>query len=327
MEPVRYVGHSDVTKESKKVWFEQPPRAVCRLTPEEVWACQGRSMNHWSHLVEEGVEPSTILVEGARATGGQTGTLAGAAWDSVDDANMMKLLRWLRQWKRGLFPRVTEGPMARRAGGYADVNSGSDEPCDELPAAPGLPPLPDRLDFPLPGGSPPEHDSELRAGQVWHRAEALWLSDSSDDECVAHNERRAGRAPETKKRQSERAIIAQGGAQVADWVEQVDEWVDENLCGYLAVSTTKQYAGVYGKWKAGARRQGWATEFLDKSMATEENENKLLGFLGYLGWLGASPATLKQAGGVCDQGRTQATWPCSWAPLTNGHKRSHEGWA
>ena len=76
---------------------------------------------------------------------------------------------------------------------------------------------------------------------------------------------------------------------------RVEEWVEENLSGYLAESTTRQYSGVYGKWRAWARRQGWMTEHLDKAMPTEENEDKLLGFLGYLGWLGCSVATLKQA--------------------------------
>ena len=76
---------------------------------------------------------------------------------------------------------------------------------------------------------------------------------------------------------------------------QVDEWIEENICGYHAESTSKQYAGIYQKWKAWAARQGWATEFLDRTMTVEANEDKLLGFLGYLGWLGASVATMKQA--------------------------------
>ena len=46
---------------------------------------------------------------------------------------------------------------------------------------------------------------------------------------------------------------------------RVEEWIEENLSGYLAESAAKQYAGVYGKWRAWARRQGWVTEFLDKA--------------------------------------------------------------
>ena len=76
---------------------------------------------------------------------------------------------------------------------------------------------------------------------------------------------------------------------------KVDEWIEENLRGYLAPSTTKQYSGIYGKWRAWARRQGWDSEFLNKAEKVEENEDKILGFLGYVGWLGASVATLKQA--------------------------------
>ncbi|CAE7377685.1 unnamed protein product, partial [Symbiodinium necroappetens] len=290
-----------------------------RAAAVEVWACQGRSMEHWGQLVEEGVEPDTILIEGARATGAQTAsalslmaaylcgasTRAGAAWDSVDDANMTKLLRWLRQWKRGLFPRADEESMGRRAGGGNDEDEEAGR-CEELLAAQSPPLLPEGPVLPLPTEAHHVHDPELRAGQVWHWGEALWLSDSSDAEGEGDDLRSARHAAGASRRRSERATVAQGEAQVADVPDQVrpfngdvgmcvDEWVDENLCGYLAESTTKQYAGVYGKWKAWARRQGWATEFLDKSVATEENENKLLGFLGYLGWLGASPATLKQA--------------------------------
>ena len=77
--------------------------------------------------------------------------------------------------------------------------------------------------------------------------------------------------------------------------DRIEEWIEENLVGYHADSTTKQYAGIYGKWRAWARRQRWYTEYLDKSQKIENNEDKILGFLGYLGWLGCSVATIKQA--------------------------------
>ena len=62
-----------------------------------------------------------------------------------------------------------------------------------------------------------------------------------------------------------------------------------------ADSTTKQYAGIYGKWRAWSRRQRWHTEYLDKSRRVGDNEDKILSFLGYLRWLRRTVATIKQA--------------------------------
>ncbi|CAE7936392.1 unnamed protein product, partial [Symbiodinium necroappetens] len=123
----------------------------------------------------------------------------------------------------------------------------------------------------------------------------------SDDEVEAR--RAAGRRGPLRRKS---AVQAEGAAYVELHEDQlkpfdgntgakVEDWIEENLTGYHADSTTKQYEGVYHKWRTWAARQGWATEFLDKSEATEANEDKLLGFLGYLGWLGSSVATLKQA--------------------------------
>ena len=305
--PLRWPLREGEGIQESVVWDARgPPGAVRRLLPEEVWACQGRTVESWKQLRAEDVPAERLLAEGARATGGQTaaaltllaaylagdGVKAGGTRDPQDDENLCKLLSWLRRWKRGLFPRRGDD---RRAGG--DECGGASHPrsscdVDQCPqhhrGTAGQGPSPVRPD-------------------VWRWGEALWLSDSSDeDEIVVEGGQDAGRAGGRKPARREKAIVAVGEAAVeadhdlgrpfeGEVGARVDEWIEDNLCGYLAESTTKQYAGIYGKWRAWARRQGWPTEYLDKARAVEENENKLLGFLGYMGWLGASPATLKQA--------------------------------
>lgn len=133
----------------------------------------------------------------------------------------------------------------------------------------------------------------------------MWLPESSsEDEGDGNGARRAGAPRKGVRRGKAEAVQAEAQVQLdqgpvrpftGEVGTYVDEWVEDNLCGYLADSTMKQYAGIYYKWKAWSARQGWPTEFLDKSVPVEANENKLLGFLGYLGWLGCSVATLRQA--------------------------------
>lgn len=53
---------------------------------------------------------------------------------------------------------------------------------------------------------------------------------------------------------------------------RVDEWLEANMHGDKAESTSRAYQSSWQKWVA------WA----------------LLAFLGYMGWLGASPATMRQ---------------------------------
>ena len=121
-----------------------------------------------------------------------------------------------------------------------------------------------------------------RAGLVWFWGEAMWAPSSDDDSA---GETRAGGR---RARTSTSADVVRGEAAIqgigevkrpCDVGPRVDEWVEENLCGCLAPSTTKQYSGVYGKWKAWARWQIWDTSTRRRG-------------LRYLGWLGA---TIKQA--------------------------------
>ena len=259
-----------------------------RLTDIEVWMCQGRDAAQEA----EGLSSQDRLVEGGKATGAQTAAAlagylmkeharAGGAGDDFDTMSMAKLLEWLRRWpETGLYPRDLHDPEGRRAGGSRG----------------------DRPDQVRGGAQQPEPNLRV----VWRWGEALWLPESSDDESEDDEDdrRAAGRRGPVRRRAAEEA---KGAAHVelhegplrpfdGNTVARVEDWIEENLSGYHAdSSTTKQYEGVYHKWRTWAIRQGWATEFLDNSETTEANEDKLLGFLGYLGWLGASVATLKQA--------------------------------
>ena len=234
-----------------------------------------------------------LVVEGNKATGGHTAKamvlMAGymvahdearaGGGDSIEVENITKLLAWLRRWRRGLLPRVHDSGHGRRAGG------GDGDPlCGALGEARGARPT---------------------RRVVWWWGEGLWASDSEDEEdfgAVGHAEQRAGgRRPSLRPNAQEvqASSFVQGSGEAVrpfagDVGHRVEEWLEENLSGYLAPSTVKQYSSVHGKWKAWARRQQWPSEFLCKGAKVEENEDKLLGFLGYIGWLGASVATMKQ---------------------------------
>ena len=106
----------------------------------------------------------------------------------------------------------------------------------------------------------------------------------------------------------------------------VGEWIEENLCGYLADSTMKQYAGVYYKWKAWSARQGWPTEFLEAAglprvpgMAGMLGRHAEAGRLRDQGWAqkrgsrrlygeDASPVDAAGGSGKKDRQRSQGAW-------------------
>ena len=261
--------------------FVYDPRGPCgairQLSPVEVWRCQGRSSASFEALKKSGMSDGEILVEGGKATGAETAMalvlmagyvtaagdrgVAGVCKDILGDENLSKVLSWLLKWRRGLLPRSHDSGAG--AGGHGeDHRCGSDRGLERV---------------------------------VWR-----WLEDDED------RGGRAGGRRSHHKDGKDKVHEAIGNATVLDQFglcrpfnggvgALVEEWIEDNLCGYLADSTAKQYAGVYGKWRAWARRQGWHSEFLDKGFPAEDNEEKLLGFLGYLGWLGASAATIKQA--------------------------------
>ena len=284
--PLRVPNEEQV--EPSLVWDPRGPSGrVRQLTAAEVWRCQGRSQKAFEELLDQGRSEQEILVDGNRATGGQvaaalvvmagyvayqTGRRAGGQGDYLGGEHLAKLLEWLGRWRRGLLPRGHDLGDGRRAGGHD---------CDDHGHGDGRPRM------------------------VWAWIDNLLWDDSSDDETQVAEWTRAG-ARTRRTRATEAALKVVGAAHVQEPEDavcpfdgrvgvRVDEWVEENLSGHLAESTTRQYSGVYGKWRAWARRQGWLCEHLDKAFPTEENEDKLLGFLGYLGWLGCSVATLKQA--------------------------------
>ena len=296
--PLRWPLRENQEIQKCVVWDPRgPPGAVRVLTDEEVWRCQGRQWDLWDQLRREGHTEQFLLREGGKATGGQTaaalvlmagysvgaGVRAGGVRDSFDDANLTKVLEWLRRWKRGLFPRAATGGKDRRAGGHGHL--GEEDGLTQCGC--GL------------------EQRHVGRNTVWRWGDALWLPESSsEDEGDGNGARRAGAPRKGVRRGKAEAVQAEAQVQLdqgpvrpftGEVGTYVDEWVEDNLCGYLADSTMKQYAGIYYKWKAWSARQGWPTEFLDKSVPVEANENKLLGFLGYLGWLGCSVATLRQA--------------------------------
>ena len=160
------------------VWDPRgPPGAVRRLSAEEVWSCQGRGRKLWDDLLHQGYDEARLLVEGSKATGGQTasaltlmagylvdpGLRAGGCGDAFDDLNLTKLLDWLRKWKRGLFPRARDGCRAGGADGADDEETfgndfghGGSDDCHRQPEA-----------------------HHLR--RVWRWGDGLWLDESSSD--------------------------------------------------------------------------------------------------------------------------------------------------
>ena len=286
--PLRVPGEECV--EPSVVWDPRGPSGrVRKLTAVEVWRCQGRTDQAFKELLDQGHSEQEILVDGNRATGGQVASAlvvmsgfvvgharrkAGGCGDYLGDENLAKILEWLGRWRRGFLPRGHLPSDERRAGGCGGDDLGQDH---------------------------------RRPRFIWAWIEDLLWGESSEEEGGASVDSRTKAGGKRGQRVATEAVsVAVGEAQVRDLPgdvcpfdgavgARIDEWVEENLTGYLAESTTRQYSGVYGKWRAWARRQGWMTEHLDKSLPAEANEDKLLSFLGYLGWLGCSVATLKQA--------------------------------
>ena len=248
-----------------------PPGHMRKLTLEEIWVLQGRSL---ADLRSAG-PMAKIVAEGCRATGvktastlllcaghivetkiGEAAAHAGGCREQEGPEALAQILVWLRKWRRGEFGRY--------AGGHVDS-------------------FEDRV--------------------VYRWAEAWWLSMMEDSEDEIET-RRAGRRkkkvePSEVAEKVSRQFVTTVGLQVRPFHgevrERIDEWLEENMCGDKAPATEKAYASAWTKWQAWARRQGWLSEFLDRNQDVVERENRLLGYVGYLGWLGASANTIRQA--------------------------------
>ena len=265
--PLRWPLIEDESVQTSEVWDPRGPTGMIRqLRPCEVWKCQGRSEEQWSRLVQNGHEPDVILMEGNRATGGHTAEAlvlmagyicnrdddrAAGGLDDYDDLNMAKLLKWLGQWKRGLFARAHPRSTSTRAGGH-----------DLL----GL-----------------EVNEELYEKRVvWRWAEALWAPSSDDEAGLSPTTRAGGRTKSRRGSSVDEALGAaccqekEGGLQPfqGDVGTLVEEWIDENLCGYLAppaprsstwASTTSGERGPRGK---GGRPSSLASRSPRKSTRT-----------------------------------------------------------
>ena len=251
-----------------------PPGALRCLSYEEVWQCQGRTIEEWNETLRRtGWSKRRVYEDGCKATGVQTaqtlltlaglmaevvgdetsGGRAGAVRDGAQDESLARLLWWLRKWKQGEFGR--EGRLA--------------------------------------GGSVTE--------LVWCWGETLWCDALDDLQRMEYeDEIRAG-----GRRKKEDAAVKIGQANVVGHLDpqpfdgdvkgRIDDWLEANMTGDKAESTTRAYASMWQRWSAWAQRQQWYTPYLNPNDPKLTNENKMLGFLGYLGWLGSSAASMKQA--------------------------------
>ena len=254
-----------------------PPGCLRKLTYEEIWVLQGRSLSD----LKKKEEPVRTAEDGCRATGGRTASSlllwAGHILDQIleEDARragmckevsgpeaLAQILVWLRQWKRGDY--------GRKAGGACVENY---------------------------------NDDKVYMVNRW--AESWWISMLEDDsESEEEEESRRAGGRRSKKSPAEVAekvashVIDKIGTQVRPFCgevrERVEEWLEENMTGDKSAATERAYAGAWAKWKAWSKRQGWLSEYLDRTEDAVERENKLLAYVGYLGWLGASVNTIRQ---------------------------------
>ena len=245
-----------------------PPGYVRKLTGLELWKAQGRGEDEWHELVSR-VGAEEALKEGLRATGRRTalallGVVAELAQKKQKagmcfDKEDYKTLGQLITWlRRWRRGELARAPPDRKAGGC-----------------------------------------ELRLAWFW--GEELWiLSLEEDDECD-QGRRAGGRHSRAKAEEKHAEKFVKLGKELQgdlDVQAQVEDWLEQHMCGDKAVSTQKAYKAAWDKWCDWSRRQGWLSPFLSNSNDTGtmvENENKVLGFIGYLGWLGTSVASLKQA--------------------------------
>ena len=254
-----------------------PPGHLRALTLEEVWKLQGRSL---ASLKGSHAEKEALVTEGCRATGAQTAAnlllwgghlvevlmeqqvrRAGMCAEKEGPEALAQILVWLRRWRRGDFER--------RAGGFQE-----------------------------------EGDS----GYVVNRwAEAWWLSmldESTESEEEAEIQYKAGGR---RKKMTSQEVAEKVSSQFVTGVglavrpfhgevgDRIEEWLEENMQGDKSPATEKAYASAWNKWKAWAKRQGWLSEYLDRSEDAVDRENRLLAYVGYLGWLGASVNTIRQS--------------------------------
>ena len=291
-----------------------PAGCVRRLTPMEVWLCQGRSREEWHGLVGQGYGEEELMEEGCKGTGFHTASQlvlmagavmteqkslrdtakAGACRDEEGAEAMAKLLTWLRKWRHGEF-----GSEGRRAGGCT-----------------------------------------LR--EVTRLGDALWWEALKEE--VRHEEGGVDRWAGKRKGRLMKAADVEGPGKINSEVERkipfngdvgthLEEWLEANLTGDLADSTEKMYKSAWSKWQAWTRRHAWESELLSPTRAKLENEDRLLGFLAYVGWIGGSAATVKQALfavkamhkrlGAGDPTEAFGYWQTQWR---GSRTRSQGGW-
>lgn len=121
--PMRWpLTAKDGSREVLWVYDRQGPAGCVRkLSPMEVWLCQGRTREEWYELRGKGRGEEELMEEGCKGTGVHTASQllllagavmteqlrlsetakAGACRDEEGAEAMAKLLMWLRKWRRG----------------------------------------------------------------------------------------------------------------------------------------------------------------------------------------------------------------------------------
>ncbi len=127
---------------------------------------------------------------------------------------------------------------------------------------------------------------------VWFWGETLWF-DALDDlqRMWIEEEIKAGGR---RKKESAEARLGQASVSNQSCLQpfdgdvrgRVEAWLEANMTGDKAESTTKAYASTWQRWTAWTGSQKWLAPYLDPNDSKLTNENKMLGFLGYMGGLG-----------------------------------------
>ena len=135
-------------------------------------------------------------------------------------------------------------------------------------------------------------------------AEAMWLDALEEvEKYVEMNLHARGRGKRANAVEEHgNSLIGNGERMVLPFdggvALRIDEWLEANMHGDKAESTSRAYQSSWQKWVAWARRQAWDSEYLDPKQSKLENENKLLAFLGYMGWLGVITSNNEADSGI-----------------------------
>ena len=253
------------------------PGHVRQLSPLEVWWCQGRTTEDWKRMLEECGSEEKAKAEGCRATGVQTAQTLLVAATSLYRGGLSE-----DGEKAGAVKDFQDESLAKLLLWLRRWKQG---------------------DFGKDRGS-----NERRAG-----GEAMWIEAMEEWEYYVMVKIYAGGRRKRASADEERgnSLVSHGEGALLPFdggvSVRVEEWLEANMQGDKADSTSRAYHSSWQKWVAWARRQRWDSEYLDPKQAKIENENRLLAFLGYNGmaWVVAGNHATNLG---FDQGLPQKSW-------------------